>query len=54
MYKIYSKRTGNFIATTNTLQEALDYIDELELLDHNNGVFYPNNYKYYYNNLKTF
>lgn len=46
MYKIFSKRTNSFIGHANSLEEVKDTINELELLDHNNGEFFPNTYTY--------
>ena len=44
MYKIFSTRTNSVIAEVDTENQAKDFIYELEMLDHNNGTFFPKTY----------
>jgi len=45
-YKIFSKRTNSVIDVAYSEQEANDIIFELEMLDHNNGEYFPKTYIY--------
>jgi hypothetical protein len=44
MYKIFSTRTNTVISEAKTIEEANDIIYELEMLDHNNGIYFPKTY----------